>query len=186
MATPAGQGYRSPLNLDIGQIPRTQDPVLFQELIPIYNAVHTLNAYLDSLRLSLEGGDPEKSPSEEMRFVRGFWLDAAEDIPQGSIITPVSGLARLGCGKRRISGITDSYLTGIALTEALSGEKVRMGIGPAILNVPGFTAGANVWATPPGGDFAGQFLADHIDGAITIGTAVLTDFILIPYSHLNI
>lgn len=190
MATPAGQGYRSPLNLRLEQIPKTANSELFQEFIPIYNAIHTLNAYLDSLRLALEGGDPEKPASEEMRFVRGFWVEAGQDIAQGSVITVKAGKAVLGCGKRRkVAGavaIVDTYLTGIALTEALSGEKVRLGIGPAILNVPGFKADKEVWATPPGGDFAGQFLAVHVDGALRIGTAVMDDYILITPAFLNI
>ena len=190
MATPAGQGYRSPLNLGLEQIPKTQDAQLFQEFIPVYNAIHTLNAYLDRLRLSLEGGDPDETPSNEMRFVRGFWLEAGEDIPVGSVITPKAGKAVLGCGKRRrvigTGSVEDCFLTCVAMTEALSGEQVRLGVGPAILNVTGFKADDQVWATPPGGDFAGSFLAEHIDGAIRIGFCVEDDYIMIVPDYLNL
>jgi hypothetical protein len=190
MANPAGSGYRSPLKLGLDQLPKTGDMTLFNEFVPIYNAIHILNAYLDSLRLTLEGGDPEKPPSEEFRFVRGFWLDAFENIPQGSIVTIRDGKIRLGCGKRTkvvgTSHITDSFLTGIAMGEGVTGEKVRIGIGPAILNVPGYEPDDEVWATPPGGDFAGQFLATHIDGAIRIGKAVSRDYIMIPEAYLNL
>lgn len=193
MATPVGQGYRSPLNLDLGQLPKTQDPVLFQEMIPVYNAIHTLNAYLDRLRLSLEGGDPDKPPSEEMRFVRGFWADAGEDISQGKIITMIGGKVRLGCGKRRrvigTGAVVDCFPTGIAMTEALEGEKVRFGIGPAILNVPGYKAGDQVYATPPGGSFAGDFLPDPpgaVEGAVKIGLCVIDDYVMIVPDYLNL
>lgn len=208
MATPAGQGYRSPLNLGLEQLPKTVDPTLFQEFIPIYNAIHTLNAYLDNIRLSLEGGDPEKKPSEEMRFVRGFWLEAATDIAQGKVITVQGGKAVLGCGKRvkgfsgttsvtvgddtvtrpvKISGqVIDCFLTGLAMTDALAGEKVRMGIGPAIIEVSGFKAGDEVWSQPPGGSFAGDFLAESFEGAIRIGRCVIDNFIMLVPDYLNI
>jgi hypothetical protein len=190
MATPAGTGYRSPLKLDLDQLPKTGDMTLFNEFVPIYNAIHILNAYLDSLRLTLEGGDSEKPPSEEFRFVRGFWLAAGEDIEQGSVVTVKAGKIVLGCGKRtKVAGTThiiDSFLTGIAMSEALEGEKVRIGIGPAILNVPGYEADDEVWAQPPGGDFAGSFLAEKIGGAIRVGKAVAKDYIMIPEAYLNL
>lgn len=193
MATPAGSGYRSPLNLGLEQLPKTLDPQLFQEMIPVYNAIHTLNAYLDQLRLSLEGGDPDKPASEEMRIVRGFWVEAFEPIAQGKIITVRDGKARLGCGyRRRVVGggaVVDCFLTGIAMTTADTGENVRLGIGPAILNVPGYKAGDEVYATPPGGDFAGDFLPDPpgaVEGAVRIGHCVIDEYIFLLPDYLNL
>jgi hypothetical protein len=178
MATPAGAGYRSPLNIGLDQLPKTTDPLMFQEMIPVYNAIHTLNAYLDRLRLSLEGGDSEKPPSEEMRFVRGFWLPAASDIEQGNVLTTVGGKLVKGCGKRKIGGATDCFLTGIAMTSAKEGEKVRIGIGPAILEIPGFKPGEYVYAQPPSGQFAGAVMAESFEGGIPIGYCVANDYIL--------
>lgn len=191
MATPAGQGYRSPLNLGLEQIPKTQDATLFQEFIPIYNAIHTLNAYLDRLRLSLEGGDPDKSPSEEMRITRGFWVEAFEAIPQGKVITITGGKARLGAGKRvkTLPGggqVVDCFLTGVSMSEALAGENVRIGFGPAMLEVSGFTAGQEVWAEPPGGATSGDFLSESFEGAIRIGKCLMDDFIMIVPDYLNL
>lgn len=194
MAEPAGSGYRSPLNLGLDQLPKTVDGDLFQEMVPIYNAIHTLNAYLDRLRLSLEGGDPDKPPDEEMRIVRGFWADAAQDITQGKIITITKEGVKKGCGLRRKSSaaltISNCMLTGIAMNDALEGEKVRFGIGPAIINVPGFNPLDIAFTTRPGGDFAGDFLNKEaigvVDGLIQVGICVVKDYVLVTPDFLSL
>lgn len=184
MAEPAGSGYRSPVNLGLDQMPPVgSDPALFNQLVPIYNAIHILNAYLDALRLSLEGGDPDKPPDEEMRFVRGFWTIADDDIDQGKVVTIRSTGVKIGCGKMDRPGMYDSMFTGIALTTAARGEKVRVGVGPAILEITGFKRYDFVYSTPPGRDFAGEFMNHEavgiVDGLIKIGFCVQDDFIMI-------
>lgn len=149
----AGKGYRSPINLRLPQTPTVEDPQMFGEMLQVYNAIHMLNAYLDQLRLVLEGGDPEEAPSESLRFLRGFWAEAGEDIPEGNIVSMKNGKVRKGADK---SVGFQNFFTGLSLSEAKQGEKVRFGVGPAIVKVPGFTAGQWCWAPVVNEQGAGQ------------------------------
>lgn len=186
----AGKGYRSPINLRLPQTPTVEDPQMFSEMLQVYNAIHTLNAYLDQLRLALEGGDPEQEPSESMRFLRGFWAEAAEDIDESNIVSMRNGKVRKGADK---SVGFQNFFTGLSLTSAKQGEKVRFGVGPAIVKVPGFTAGQWAWAPVVNEQGAGQISAtrpkgvDEDDGdeyflqATIVGRCLIDEYVvLIP------
>lgn len=179
----AGKGYRSPLNLRLPQMPQVADDVMFSELLSLYNACHALNAYLDQIRLILEGGKSDDPPSESLRFTRSFWIEAATSISAGSVISLANGKAHLGAD--RVRGLYNKF-TGIALNDVEAGENVRFGVGPGIVEVPGFYANQNVWATLRGEPGAGQFYNERPEveegddpESVVIGFCIQDRFILI-------
>lgn len=172
-ASKTTKGYRSPVNLGLPQIPQVEDPQMFTQLMLVYNAIHSLNAYLDSLRLALEGGDPTQKPSESMRFLRSFWIPAAGTITAGQVIAIRDGKAVLGADKRTIGGKVSSYLTGIAHSDAAEGEVVRFGVGPGVLEVSGFRAGGLVYSPLVGEDKAGGMFLEEPPKAAKIDTIVI-------------
>lgn len=170
--------------MGLPQVPQAANEEDFQQYLLIYNAIHMLNAYLDELRLTLEGGDPEAKPSETMRFLRSFWLPAKEPIDAGNVVALRKGKVVKGADKTAVGFSTNSFLTGIALTTAETDEKVRFGVGPAVIEVPGFKAGGLVWAPLVGETGAGGMLAeeppDEADvETIVIGKCVSDNFIMI-------
>lgn len=145
-------GYRSPVDLGIGQVPLTTDPELFSEMTEVYNAIHLLNQYLDQLRVVAEGGGGSgQSPSESMPFNRFYVAPALQNISAGQIVSPSSipgqnGIVRGCLANDYSSSAPNANFTGVALIDAVIGQDVRVGIGPAILEIPGAVAGQLIWA----------------------------------------
>lgn len=177
----AGKGYRSPINLGLPQVPQATNEEDFAQYLLMYNAIHMLNAYLDQIRLVLEGGNPEDKPSDSMRFMRSFWVEADVDIAAGAIITVINNKGVLGAKRRSWLGHVDSFLTGVALSDAVAGEKVRFGVGPAIMNVPGFVAGQVVWAPLAGETGAGSMLPEEPPDEADIETVAIGECIMDGY-----
>lgn len=144
-------GYNSPVNLAIGQVPLTTDPELFTEMTGVYNAIHLLNQYLDKLRLSAGGGGTGQTPAETLPFFRFFVAIALEDITAGMPVAPSAKAGENGvipgCLSSNYGSATPyNHFCGIALTGGLAGTQIRVGVGPAVLEVPGAVAGTYVWA----------------------------------------
>lgn len=144
-------GYRSPVDIGLGRMSNVQDPELFGEFTDIYNSIHLLNAYLDRLRLLAEGGGSGQAPSATMPFNRFFVGAALQDIAIGDTVAPSGITGENGILKGALPHIVNSSaplcnFCGIALTAALAGEDLRVGVGPAILEVPGATGGSYVWS----------------------------------------
>lgn len=145
-------GYRSPVDLGLGRVPQTTDPDVFNQMVEVYNAMHLLNQYLDQLRLSAEGGGGSgQTPEETMPFNRFFVATALQDITAGSPISPsnVSGNNGFILGaltNQFTSSNPTSNFCGIALTSAVSGEDVRVGVGPASISMPGALSGNVIYA----------------------------------------
>jgi len=154
--TKAGKGYRSPVNLKLPQVPTVQDEVLFPEFLQIYNACHALNAYVDSIREYLEGGTADDKPSDSMQFIRSMWLTAGEALAVGNVVSIKNGKVWKGAA-------FNSKFTGLALSDAEPGEKVRFGVGPAVVEVTGFKADQLVWAPARGEVGAGQMFNEKIE-----------------------
>ena len=145
-------GYRSPVDLGLGQVPITQDPEIFNEMTDVYNAIHLLNAYLDQLRVIAEGGGGSgQSPEDSMPFNRFYVATALVDITAGQVVSPSSITGENGI---RLGALANNFaqsnqtanFCGIALIDALAGEDVRVGVGPASLEVPGAVSGQLLWA----------------------------------------
>lgn len=145
-------GYRSPVNLGLGQVPLTQDPLIFNEMTEVYNAIHLLNAYLDQLRVIAEGGGGSgQSPADSMPFNRFYVATALVDITAGQVVSPSNITGENGI---RLGALANNYsqsnctanFCGIALIDALAGDDVRVGIGPAILELVGATTAQLLWA----------------------------------------
>lgn len=152
MASQIG-GYRSPVDLGIGQVPLTTDPDIFNQMVEVYNALHLLNQYLDQLRLVAEGGGGSgQSPEDSMPFSRFFVGPALQAITIGSPVSPSSVTGENGIINGALSnnfasaGGTTSNFCGLALTSAAIGEDVRVGVGPATISMAGALSGSIIWA----------------------------------------
>lgn len=144
-------GYRSPLDLGIGQIPITTDPDLFEEFTGVYNAIHLLNASLDSIRFAIgQGGSGEGAPDETLPFSRSYNALALQKMVKGDLVSPYTGngVVHGALVHSRTSTIPECNFAGIVLTDAEIGEQVRVGIGPAALAVPGAVPGGLIYAYP--------------------------------------
>lgn len=169
--TKAGKGYRSPVNLKLPQVPTVQDEVLFPEFLQVYNACHALNAYVDSIREYLEGGTADDKPSDSMQFIRSMWLTAGEALTVGDVVCVKEGKVWKGSDPYvgavsfiiTIGISLGSKFTGLALSDAEPGEKVRFGVGPAVVEVTGFKADQLVWAPARGEIGAGQMFNEKIE-----------------------
>lgn len=162
MASSIG-GYRSPVDLGLGQQPQTQDPLLFNEFTEVYNAIHLLNQYLDQLRVVAEGGSGSgELPSDSMPFNRFYTATALVNITVGQPVSPspvtgdngivLGALASISIASNNPDGTPrplanpSSNFCGIALTSALAGDTLRVGVGPAIIQFPGILSGQLLWA----------------------------------------
>ncbi|QHJ80714.1 MAG: hypothetical protein [Bacteriophage sp.] len=162
MATQIGQAGSS-LDLRLGLNPSIQNPKYAAEFQLIYNALHLLGEYMDVLRANLES-TPGQTPSESVRFRRTFWAPAAQTITAGSIVSPTAGGIVNGIlsSEPKVSSYTDSAplgasttnravlgvdlrMFGVALTSAVPGELVNVGIGPGITQVAGAVCGQLIW-----------------------------------------
>lgn len=145
-------GYRSPVKLDIGQVPLTTDPEIFAEMTGVYNSIHLLNAYLDQLRLIAEGGGGSgQTPEESMPFNRFYVATALQNISAGDVVSPSSisgtnGIIKGALANDYTSTAPTSNFTGIALIDALIGEDVRVGVGPASLTFAPAVTSQLIWA----------------------------------------
>lgn len=147
-------GYRSPVDLGIGQVPLTVDPELFPEMTGVYNAIHLLNQYLDQLRVVAEGGGGSgQTPSESMPFNRFFVSTALQTIAVGQLVSPSAipgqnGIVLGGLPHDFTSLAPECNFGGVGLISAAIGTDARVGIGPAVLEVPGAVTSQLLWGYP--------------------------------------
>lgn len=145
-------GYRSPVDLGLGRQPGlTGDVELFGELTEIYNSIHLLASYMDALRLFAQGGGSGQNPDQTMPFTRFFPATALMDIELGMPVAPSgvvgdNGVTPGALGHLLSSTVPECNFCGIALTGATAGNPIRVGVGPAILGVPGVLPNGYVWA----------------------------------------
>lgn len=175
-------GYRSPVDLGIGQVPLTTDPELFNDMTEVYNAIHLLNQYLDQLRVVAEGGGGSgQSPADSMPFNRFYVATALQNITAGQPVCPSSVSGQNGIIKGALandftSGAPTSNFCGVALIDALIGEDVRVGIGPAVIELPGAVTGQLIWAyssrATNGNTFGNGGLFIGNPGSLTTGAGI--------------
>lgn len=145
-------GYRSPVDLGLGQVPLTTDPDIFNQMVEVYNAIHLLNQYLDQLRVVAEGGGGSgQTPEESMPFNRFFVGPAIQAIPIGSPVCPSNvtgenGIILGALANQFTAANPTSNFCGLALTSAAIGEDVRVGLGPASISMTGTLSGNVIWA----------------------------------------
>ena len=143
-------GYRSPVDLKLARTPDIEDPELFEEFTHVFNSIHLINAYLDRLRLIAGGGGSGQTPAETLPFNRFFVATALQDLVAGDLVAPSGITGQNGVIKGALPHLLAStaplcHFAGFALNDALQGQDVRVGVGPASLEVPGATGGSYIW-----------------------------------------
>ncbi|MNC32574.1 hypothetical protein D3C75_809360 [compost metagenome] len=152
----------SDINIRLSQSPDIKDPKLNYEFQTIYNSLHLLSQYLNTLKDNLESA-PGQNPAESVRFRRRFWAVALQNIAVGAVCSAsgdgvVNGIATNlpatgvvdpavtvgSTGSRRRFGMVPNQFF-IALTEATAGQLVQLGVGPGILELAGAKCGQTVW-----------------------------------------
>src|SRR3989304_3177186 len=144
MAETTGAG--SEVNIRLGQVPRTTNPALHNEMQLIYNSLHILSQYMQVLRADLEGDDSQ-TPAENVRFQKFLFGEAKQAVVAGAVVSfdtdgkVVNGTSygdlsikafTLPSGPAPyVSGMVQTFF-GIALNAAAIGEEVKIGVGPAI------------------------------------------------------
>lgn len=184
MAKSAGSGYKSKVDIGLGRMPKMQDPVLYPEMVEIYNAIHTLNSYVDVVREGSEIGKKGETLDKQMPFKSGYWGIAYHDLKAGDQVCYTADGIRKGVQMRSSSRTTLNW--GIALNDAKEGEEVQMGVPPAVINVPGVKLnevihGARIDRT----EYAGSLLRGELgDGrSAAIGLGILPDYVYLIYSY---
>lgn len=190
-------GYRSPVDLPIGQIPLTTDQELFPEMTDVYNAIHLINQYLDQLRTIAEGGGSGQTPVETLPFNRFFTATAIEPITAGMAISPSPKAGENGMipGALMHSYTVTTPLANtcfVATTSGAAGQDIRVGVGPGAVALPGAVAGQLIWAYSNLATNAAHFLDGNFylvdpgagSGAGTayaapVGIGIATDYALI-------
>ena len=165
----AGKGYKSPINLGLGQMPKTDNSDIFPEMVEVYNAIHLLNAYLDNLRDQFDIGKKGSPPDEQLPFKHGLWGRARTDIKAGEVVTYDGAADDIHLGVILTMKRTAVPPYGFALTDAKEGEQVQMGIGPAIIKVGDIKRHEALWAGDPESGYAGKLIRGSMpkyDGAM--------------------
>lgn len=143
-------GYRSPVDLNLGRTPDIADPELFEEFTQVFNSIHLINAYLDRLRIIAGGGGSGQTPAETLPFNRFFVSTALQNITAGDVVSPATngqnGIFKGAMAHNFGSTTPFSHFCGIALTDAEIGQDLRVGVGPASLEITGATGGTVIWA----------------------------------------
>lgn len=145
MSKSAGSGYRSPIDIGLGRMPKSQNAENFAEMVEVYNAVHILNAYLDSVRGILDIGKEGSDLDEQIPFRVGFWGTAGEDIQAGEVVhtTTVDITVRKGI---IVQEYASRPIWGLALMDAKEGESIQVGMPPAVIKVEGAKVWENLFA----------------------------------------
>lgn len=165
----AGKGYKSRLDLGLAQLPEApvSDP-LFVQLIPMYNAFHVLNAAYDSVTDAMYGEREDVGYVEMMPFTRAVWVTAAEDLEVGNIVAFTEAGAVKGA---------DKTMTGMTLVGGKEGERVKIGFGPATMEIPDAKVGKYFWATTSK-DLAGNFLPEGYKKSVRVAKCFTPGFII--------
>lgn len=161
--------YKSRIDLKLGRIPEVTDNELYPVFQQVYNAIHTLNSYMDQTVdiVSSPSQDTLNSTSFSFRM-QSFWAPMETDskIEKGN---PVSmgntGFVRGPFGITIITGgypITGPF--GIALDIDTLTNKVLIGWPPAIIDIPGALYGDTLYAKKGTGTYLAKNLADGLPG----------------------
>lgn len=158
--------YSSDIDLPLGQEPQSSDTSLFPDLLDIYNSIHLLAQYTDKLIKNQTSGGPEQKPWEAMPFRNWFYAVVGEDVAVGNIVTPIkvgldffrgtiaydtmSGIYMKGAPCTYLDNAEHTTwgngMVGFVLEAQTAGNLCKIGVGPAIVNIPGCRAGEALFA----------------------------------------
>lgn len=172
MAKAAGSGYRSPINLNLSQLPTSTDPAIFNALLDVYNAIHILNAALDSIRENIFGDNKDMAPDESMRFIRTLWLPTTETVVVGDCVRWNGNGEGVRLGQA-------TSTTMFVLSAGEPGDIVHLGIGPAVIKIEGAPVGKYYWVSDDNTPVRGKILdTGELDYSCIIGRCFHPDYIL--------
>lgn len=136
------KGYKSDVKLPISQTPSsTGNPEVFADLVEVYNSVHILNAQTEAIKNQSFNLNKETPLEEQMSFKYTLWIEAAQAIAPGKLVTITSAGATLGWSNRGFK-----VPIGMALTEATEGgQLIKVGFGPALIKFDTANYGDNIY-----------------------------------------
>lgn len=137
--------YRSRVNIRISRTPPTDDDDIYPMMQEVYNALHILNANIDSAVDVLIPPEASKSPSESFGpRLNTFWAPAASNATRGRVVSMRSsgqferGVSGYSSGDKRV---TSPY--GVVVEDAKD-SKALIAWPPFVLDVDLSEAGANI------------------------------------------
>lgn len=151
--------YSSKIDIRLPEVPLTNDPTIFPDMLELYNAIRTLVQYTDAYDRS----NPENNSVvwNQLGFGTAFWTVAEYPVSKGDFVSvgpnglrklqakldyypgdsgDAGNTANLGVARYGVSARLPQ-VWGVALTDTLAGQQGRIGIGDAILHVPGTNIG---------------------------------------------
>lgn len=159
--------YTSSVDIKLAQQPKAKNPEFYEDAIDLYNAVHILNARMQGITNGLTSSTEDVPAWEAMPFNRWVWVTAWEEVKVGQVGTIARGRFRdenndayvmvEGLIKGAPYPAGDNFsqvgqtgptnestctgVVGIILDDAEAGGRTRLGIGPAVVQIPGIKRG---------------------------------------------
>lgn len=141
--------YSSDIKLPIGQEPQIDDnEKIWPDMLDVYNAIHLLSQFTDSLIKNQTSGDSSQKPWEAIPFTRWFYEVVKNDVTVGTIVTPDANAGGYVLGAPNEAVPVNYYqstygngFVGVCLEDAKAGDICKIGMGPAILHVEGIELG---------------------------------------------
>lgn len=150
--------YSSEVKLQIGEVPKTVDQAAFPDMVDLFNSVHILLQYANSLKDLIQPPLTPTTPAYDSMPIRNqVYGIITQTVTAGNILTPSgpansSSWLKGGPSPMRVNGTTRTMqgggVIGIALESGTSGQKIKIGIGPAAVKVTGVTMGQFIYARP--------------------------------------
>lgn len=162
--------YSSNIRLQIGEVPKTTDSTQLPDLIDIYNSIHILNQYVDSIVKKDEAGvvTPD-TPGYDVAPIKNIIYGLlGQNMAAGSIVSCYGedrgnvwylGAPTFPIGGTKTTSSQNNGFVGITLEEGNEGDRIKIGFGPGTIRLDGAVIGQALFAYTafkPGGDSRGN------------------------------
>lgn len=131
-------GYDSQIKIDLPLLPETQNEEIFAAVLPIYNALHIHNQYIDQY-VSIDNPPEEEWPTQDPAQnypIRSIYSKCASpEITAGDIVTwDINGAIRN-------PGTPPYPFVGMALSDAVEDQYLRIAMPAGVISVEGVQSG---------------------------------------------